>query len=124
MKEMLGYRTDEVAASLKMSLSLSFDATTLIEIAVYIVSESCHGWIQKCFDSSNSKFYPCKLAKISAVAVLQNKILVKNLKHCSLVPSLIQGRGTAYIFHRRKLLFFRPVTKLSAKSCEHKTVCP
>ena len=34
MKEMLGYQMDEVAASLKMSLS--FDATTLIEIAVHV----------------------------------------------------------------------------------------
>ena len=33
MKEMLGYQMDEVAASLKMSLS--FNPTTLIEIAVY-----------------------------------------------------------------------------------------
>ena len=32
MKEILGYQVDEVAASLKMSLS--FDPTTLIEIAV------------------------------------------------------------------------------------------
>ena len=34
MKEMLEYQVDEVAASLKMSLS--FDPTTLIEIAVYV----------------------------------------------------------------------------------------
>ena len=33
MKEMLGYQMDEVAASLKMSLS--FDLTTFIEIAVH-----------------------------------------------------------------------------------------
>ena len=38
MKEKLGYQVDEVAASLNMSLSrLSFDPTTLIEIAVYII---------------------------------------------------------------------------------------
>ena len=37
MKEMLGYQMDEVAASLKMSLS--FDPTTLIEIAVYSISQ-------------------------------------------------------------------------------------
>ena len=38
MKEMLGYQVDELAAALKMPLSfklLSFDPTTLIEIAVY-----------------------------------------------------------------------------------------
>ena len=33
MKEMSGYQMDEVSASLRMSLS--FDPTTLIEIAVY-----------------------------------------------------------------------------------------
>ena len=33
MKEMLGYQMDELAASLKMSLS--FDPKTFIEIAVY-----------------------------------------------------------------------------------------
>ena len=35
MKEMSGYQMDEVAASLKMALS--FDPTTLIEIAVYCI---------------------------------------------------------------------------------------
>ena len=35
-KEMLGYQMDEVAASLKMFLS--FDPTTLIEIAVNVIS--------------------------------------------------------------------------------------
>ena len=34
MKEMLGYQVDEVAAALRMPLS--FDPTTLIEIAVLI----------------------------------------------------------------------------------------
>ena len=38
MKEMLGYQMDEVAASWKMSLS--FDPTTLIDIAVYIHGQS------------------------------------------------------------------------------------
>ena len=35
MKEMLGYQVNELAAALKMPLS--FDPTTLIEIAVYIL---------------------------------------------------------------------------------------
>ena len=34
LKEMLGYQVDELAAALKMPLS--FDLTTLIEIAVYM----------------------------------------------------------------------------------------
>ena len=38
MKEILRYRVDEVAASLKMSLR--FDPTTLIEIAVYFFTSA------------------------------------------------------------------------------------
>ena len=36
MKEMLGHQVDELAAVLKMPLS--FDPTTLIKIAVYLLS--------------------------------------------------------------------------------------
>ena len=35
IKEILGYQVHEVAAALRMSLSLKLDTTTLIEIAVY-----------------------------------------------------------------------------------------
>ena len=42
MKETLGYQVDELAAALKMPLS--FDPTTLIEIAVYNVHRFIRRW--------------------------------------------------------------------------------
>ena len=48
MKEMLGYQMDEKAASLKMSLS--FDPTTLIEIAVYIHKNYRNGYLKYTFE--------------------------------------------------------------------------
>ena len=54
MKGMLGYQVDELAAALKMPLS--FDPTTLIEIAVYRINREVKNRVYGKRQTANVRF--------------------------------------------------------------------